>query len=90
MTDFLRLDPDDGKGFVVYDCRDRPTPRVAAWEVNCPCCDRPIEYRPTEDRSTFAMDPAEWPVCEPCAVMFEPETVTLSIVPSTPSPPLTE
>lgn len=65
----------------IYESKYRPTPYPTAWAVKCPCCDTPMEYEVEEDDSgAFGFDPANWPICEPCSVMFRPETVEVRVV----------
>jgi len=59
-----------------YECRERPIPYPLTWGVRCPSCERAFEYEPVEDESgVFGFDPAEWPTCEDCDVMFDPVAV---------------
>lgn len=71
----------------IYESKYRPMPYPTAWAVNCPCCDTPMEYQTEEDDSgTFGFDPASWPVCEPCQVMFQPESVEVRVIAGTHAP----
>lgn len=65
----------------LYECKERPVPYVVSWAISCPICGGEIEYHPQEDDcGAFEFDPAEWPVCETCDAMIEPETVKISVV----------
>ena len=56
-----------------YETKERPVPFVRTWAVCCPVCGYELEYEPIEtDAGEFELDPANWPVCEACDVMFEP------------------
>lgn len=64
----------------ICEAKERPIPYPLSWAVRCPCCDTEMEYDVQEDDSgVFGFDPANWPVCEPCGVMFSPETVEVSV-----------
>lgn len=65
----------------IYESKERPTPYPTAWAVRCPCCETEMEFEVQEDDSgAFGFDAANIPVCEPCSVMFFPETVQVRIV----------
>lgn len=61
-----------------YETKQRPTPYPTAWAVPCPVCGFEIDYEPIESEDGLvSFDPANWPVCESCDVMFEPKTMEL-------------
>lgn len=67
----------------MYECPERPVPYASGWAIQCPICQGEIEYFVKEnDAGAFAMEPSEWPVCEECNAMLEPEQVQVIIVPS--------
>lgn len=71
----------------IYESKERPVPYPLTWAVRCPNCDVEMEYDVSEDDSgTFGFDPANWPVCEPCQVMFQPESVEVRVIADTPAP----
>lgn len=72
-----------------YEPKERPIPRPIGWMIQCPGCAEELEYRPTsEDFRTYEHDPAEWPVCDACEMILEPETIEIRVIPTTKSPPL--
>lgn len=65
----------------IYESKERPAPYPTAWAVRCPCCETEMEFEAEEDASgAFGFDAANIPICEPCSVMFFPETVQVSVV----------
>ena len=62
----------------LYEVKDRPVPYPKAWVVPCPVCGFEHDYEPIEaSDGVFRFDPANWPICEACAVMFEPVSVAI-------------
>lgn len=70
-----------------YQCPERPVPYPTGWAIQCPICDQELPYEPVEeDSGAIAFEPANWPLCEECNALLEPEQVQVIIVPSERTP----